>query len=87
MYSRLQSHTLLRIVSTTTLYRPVGPEELALIEASGWNALPPRLPEQPIAFASLWLVCHLPGPMRSEAYRTRFEVTRVLHADLARNNW
>jgi hypothetical protein len=27
--SRIWSHTHLRIVSTTTLYRPVGPEELA----------------------------------------------------------
>lgn len=32
---------------TTTLYRPVGPKELALIEESGWRAFPPRLPEQP----------------------------------------
>jgi len=48
MYSRLQSHTLLRIVSATTLYRPVGCEKLALIEAFGWKAFPPRLPEQPI---------------------------------------
>jgi len=37
-------------VSTTTLCRPVGPEELALIEASGWKAFPPRLPEQPIFY-------------------------------------
>lgn len=33
-----------------TLYRPVGPEELALIESSGWRAFPPRLPEQPIFY-------------------------------------
>ncbi len=36
--------------SIITLYRPVGPEELALIEASGWKAFPPRLPEQPIFY-------------------------------------
>lgn len=35
---------------TTTLYRPVGPEELALIEQSGWRKFPPRLPEQPIFY-------------------------------------
>ena len=35
---------------TTTLYRPVGPEELALIEQSGFTAFPPRLPEQPIFY-------------------------------------
>jgi hypothetical protein len=34
----------------TTLYRPVGPEELALIEQSGWKKFPPRLPEQPIFY-------------------------------------
>ncbi len=36
--------------SVTILYRPVGPAELALIEASGWTAFPPRLPEQPIFY-------------------------------------
>ncbi len=35
---------------TTTLYRPVGPKELALIEQSGWTKFPPRLPEQPIFY-------------------------------------
>lgn len=33
-----------------TLYRPVGSKELALIEASGFAAFPPRLPEQPIFY-------------------------------------
>lgn len=33
-----------------TLYRPVGPDELKLIEDSGWEAFPPRLPEQPIFY-------------------------------------
>ncbi|MBX6316429.1 MAG: hypothetical protein IRY99_26480, partial [Isosphaeraceae bacterium] len=37
----------------TTLYRPVGPVELALIEATGWRAFPPRLPEQPIFYPVL----------------------------------
>jgi len=35
---------------TTTLWRPTGPKELALVEASGWTAWPPRLPEQPIFY-------------------------------------
>ena len=35
---------------TVTLWRPVGPEELVLIEASGWKEFPPRLPEQPIFY-------------------------------------
>ena len=35
---------------TTTLYRPVGPKELAFIEQSGYTRFPPRLPEQPIFY-------------------------------------
>lgn len=35
---------------TVTLYRPVGPEELALLEAADFNAWPPRLPDQPIFY-------------------------------------
>ena len=42
--------TLAEKMATITLYRPVGPKELALIEASGWKAFPPRLPEQPIFY-------------------------------------
>jgi len=42
---------------TVTLYRPVGTAELMLIEASGWRAFPPRLPEQPIFY-----------PVTNEAY-------------------
>src|SRR5512139_3324037 len=38
---------------TVTLYRPVGPAELDLIEASGWRKFPPRLPEQPIFYPVL----------------------------------
>jgi hypothetical protein len=32
------------------LYRPTGPEELALVEATGFRRWPPRLPEQPIFY-------------------------------------
>ncbi|MCA0360408.1 MAG: hypothetical protein LCH41_05075 [Armatimonadetes bacterium] len=42
---------------TVTLYRPTGPEEFALIEANGFTAWPPRLPEQPIFY-----------PVTNEAY-------------------
>ena len=44
-------------MTTVTLYRPVGPEELVLIEATGFRAFPPRLPEQPIFY-----------PVTNEAY-------------------
>ncbi|GAJ91245.1 ADP-ribosylation/crystallin J1 [Agrobacterium rhizogenes] len=37
-------------VETVTLFRPVGLEELKLIEESGWKAFPPRLPDQPIFY-------------------------------------
>ncbi len=40
-------------MSTTTLYRPIGPIELELIERSGWTRFPPRLPEQPIFYPVL----------------------------------
>ena len=35
---------------TITLWRPVGPAELRLIEESGMISFPPRLPEQPIFY-------------------------------------
>jgi hypothetical protein len=38
---------------TTVLYRPVGADELKLIEESGYKAFPPRLPEQPIFYPVL----------------------------------
>jgi len=41
----------------TLLYRPVGPKELKLIEASDYREFPPRLPEQPIFY-----------PVRNEEY-------------------
>ncbi len=43
--------------NTVMLYRPTGPKELALVEASGYTRWPPRLPEQPIFY-----------PVTNEAY-------------------
>lgn len=43
-----------------TLWRPTGPKELALVEASGWRRWPPRLPDQPIFY-----------PVLNEDYATR----------------
>src|SRR5688572_17796371 len=37
-------------MDTLTLYRPVGPKELELIEASDWREFPPRLPGQAIFY-------------------------------------
>ena len=42
-----------------TLYRPTGPEELALVQESGCKRWPPRLPEQPIFY-----------PVTNEQYAT-----------------
>ena len=67
-------------MQTVTLWRPVGPEELALIKASGMREFPPRLPDQPIFYpvtseeyaikiARDWNV-----PASGAGYVTRFEV-------------
>jgi hypothetical protein len=67
-------------LDVTTLYRPVGPKELALIAASGYREFPPRLPEQPIFYPVLneeyarqiardWNV-----PASGAGYVTRFAV-------------
>jgi hypothetical protein len=45
---------------TVTLWRPTGPAELALVEASDWRAWPPRLPDQRIFY-----------PVLNEEYATR----------------
>lgn len=38
------------MTKTITLYRPTGPQELALVAASDFKRWPPRLPEQPIFY-------------------------------------
>jgi hypothetical protein len=40
-------------IETITMYRPVGKNELALIEESGFTSYPPRLPDQPIFYPVL----------------------------------
>lgn len=40
-------------METVRLYRPTGPEELALVEQSDWTKWPPRLPDQPIFYPVL----------------------------------
>jgi hypothetical protein len=47
-------------MDTVTLWRPTGPEELALVEASGWRKWPPRLTGQPIFY-----------PVLNEEYATK----------------
>lgn len=67
---------------TVTLYRPTGPRELALVEATGYKRWPPRLPDQPIFYpvtneqyaieiARDWNV-----PASGQGFVTRFLVRR-----------
>jgi len=73
-------------MSTLTLFRPVGPEELALIAASSYREFPPRLPDQPIFYPVLneeyarqiardWNV-----PASGTGYVTRFRVATAFVA-------
>ena len=65
---------------TTTLYRPVGPKELALIEASGYTRFPPRLPEQPIFYPvmneeyAIQIARDWNVPASGSGYVTKFDV-------------
>lgn len=67
-------------MNTTTLYRPVGPKELKLIEDSGWKAFPPRLPDQPIFYPvmnedyAIQIARDWNVPASGSGYVTRFEV-------------
>jgi hypothetical protein len=47
-------------VDTITLWRPVGPVELSLIQDAGMASFPPRLPDQPIFY-----------PVTTEAYAVK----------------
>lgn len=68
--------------STVVVYRPAGPEEIRLVEETGFTRWPPRLPEQPIFYpvtnedyaaeiASKWNVRD-----SGVGYVTRFEVRK-----------
>ena len=67
---------------TITLWRPVGPDELALIRDSGMRAFPPRLPEQPILYPVLSedyavkIVRDWNVPASGVGYVTRFRVLK-----------
>ena len=68
--------------ATTTLFRPIGPEELRLIREANYRAFPPRLPSQPIFYPVLneeyatqiardW---NAKDPETRSGFVTRFEV-------------
>jgi hypothetical protein len=79
--------TVVSNAQTTTLYRSMGPEELALIRDASFRTFPPRLPEQPIFYPVLtetyavkiardWNV-----KASGSGYVTRFSVQRAFLDD------
>lgn len=74
---------------TVTLYRPTGPQELALVEASGFKRWPPRLPEQPIFYPvtneqyAIEIARNWNVPASGQGFVTRFEVQRSFMAAYA----
>jgi hypothetical protein len=58
---------------STILFRPVGEDELKLIQASDFREFPPRLPEQPIFY-----------PVLNEAYAV--QIARDWNARLNKDN-
>ncbi|WP_422979398.1 hypothetical protein [Undibacterium sp. TC9W] len=69
-------------ITTVTLYRPTGPEELALVRDSGNKKWPPRLPEQPIFYPvtnveyAIQIARDWNVPASGSGYVTRFEVSK-----------
>lgn len=67
---------------TITLWRPVGPAELALIRQTGMLAFPPRLPDQPIFYPVLTedyavkIARDWNFPASGSGFVTRFQVKR-----------
>jgi hypothetical protein len=81
---RVAKYFFMKNLSTITLYRPTGKNELALIEAAEFKAFPPRLPEQPIFYPVLneeyatqiardWNAKHNADKV---GYVTKFEVSK-----------
>lgn len=70
----------MQATDVTTLYRPVGPKELKLIELSGWKKFPPRLPEQPIFYPvmneqyAIQITREWNVPASGSGYVTKFNV-------------
>jgi len=70
-------------METITLYRPVGPKELKLIEDSGWKRFPPRLAQQPIFYPvmneeyAIQIARDWNVPASGSGFVTRFAVNKV----------
>jgi hypothetical protein len=68
--------------ATLTLWRPIGPKELELIQPADMRAFPPRLPEQPIFYPVLTeeyavkIVRDWNVPASGAGFVTRFQIAR-----------
>jgi hypothetical protein len=82
-------------VETVALWRPTGPEELALVEASGWRQWPP---DQPIFYPRSWTTgasstrrSRTYGPKNVKTfetiYRHRLRPVRVAQPNLMNSIW
>lgn len=67
-------------MSTITLFRPVGPRELKLIEGSGWKRFPKRQTQQPIFYPvmneeyAIQIARDWNVPASGSGFVTKFEV-------------
>lgn len=68
-------------VETVILFRPVGPEELALLRQNGFSRWPPRLPEQPILYPVTTSVTPLKSRSSGMSSRADAEPLPFLLAD------
>ena len=69
-------------METVTCYRPTGPKELELVDASGFKKWPPRLPGQPIFYPvtnegyAVEITRRWNAPENGLGYVTKFEVRK-----------
>lgn len=61
----------------TTLFRPVGLQELSLIWDSGMREFPPRLPHQPIFYPVATKEYAVPDSERLEPPRQKLRLRRI----------
>lgn len=67
-------------MKTTTLFRPLGPDELELIKQTGWTKFPERLAQQPIFYPvmneeyAIQIARDWNVPASGSGFVTKFEV-------------
>lgn len=74
---------------TVVLFRPTGPQELALVRDSGWRRWPPRLSDQPIFYPvtnenyAIQIARDWNVPASGSGFVTRFRVRAAFMSDYA----